>query len=147
MFACLFGRSQQCFSYVRPGLPDAYQYEARINVSWSRTQHIKADEARICKPSVSSQTLYHRATVNPSSLLFVPTTAEVIWRWSHGLKSHLTGWRSWISNLRSLGARRVVGWLQEARNVVTDIHSEYLGLNWRKVAYLSASLFWFSSES
>ena len=27
------------------------------------------------------------------------------------------------------------------------IHSEYLRLNWRKVAYLSVPLFWFSSES
>ena len=29
----------------------------------------------------------------------------------------------------------------------TDTHSEYLRLNWRKVAYLSVPLFWFSSES
>ena len=52
-----------------------------------------------------------------------------------------------LEKLRSLGTRRVVGWLQEASNVVTDIHSEYLRLNWRKVAYLSVPLFWFSSES
>ena len=51
--------SQQYFSYVGTGLPVLKQYLARINVSYSRTQHNDANEARTRVPSVSSQALYH----------------------------------------------------------------------------------------
>ena len=57
--------SQQFFSYVGTGLPGLNQYQARINVSCSRTQHRDASEARTWGPSVSSQVLYNWATVLP----------------------------------------------------------------------------------
>ena len=44
-------------------LPGLNQYQARINVSCSRTQHSDAGEARTRSPSVSIQALYHWATV------------------------------------------------------------------------------------
>ena len=47
------------------GLPGLNQYEARINVSWSRTQHSDADEVGTRRPSVLSQALYHCATALP----------------------------------------------------------------------------------
>ena len=53
------------FSYVRMGLPGLNQYYARINVSCSRTQHSDVGEAQTCGLSVSSQALYHWATVLP----------------------------------------------------------------------------------
>ena len=45
-------------TYVRTCLPGLNQYQARINVSCSRTQH-DDDEALTRGPSVSSQALYH----------------------------------------------------------------------------------------
>ena len=54
---------QQSFSYIGTDLPWLNQYEARINVSFSRTQCSDACEARTSGPSVLSQALYHWATV------------------------------------------------------------------------------------
>ena len=58
--------SQQFFSYVRMDIPGLNQYLTRINVSCSRIQHSNAGEAWTCFPSVSSQALYHWATMLPS---------------------------------------------------------------------------------
>ena len=44
------------------GFPGLNQYQARNNVSYSRTQHSDAGEAKTRGPSVSSQALYHWAT-------------------------------------------------------------------------------------
>ena len=52
---------QKIFSYVGTGLPGLNQYQARFNVSCSRTQPIDAGEARTRGPSVPSQALYHCA--------------------------------------------------------------------------------------
>ena len=41
-------------------------------------------------------------------LFNIPPTAKVIWRWGHSLKSHPTDWRSWGSNMGSLGTRQMV---------------------------------------
>ena len=54
---------QQFFSYVGTGLPGLNQYQAKINVSCSRTQHSDAGEAWTRSLSASSQALYHWATV------------------------------------------------------------------------------------
>ena len=61
-FVCLilfFTSHQQSCSYVGTGLPVLNQYLVRINVSCSRTQRSDAGEARIRRPSVSSQALYN----------------------------------------------------------------------------------------
>ena len=55
VFYLVFTSHQQSFSYVGTGLPGLNQYLARINVSCSRTQRSKADEARTRGPSISSQ--------------------------------------------------------------------------------------------
>ena len=57
------------------GLPGLNQYLARINVSCSRTQGSDDGEARTRRPSVSSQALYHWATVlssYPVKYIFCP---------------------------------------------------------------------------
>ena len=41
---------QQSFSYIGTGIPGLNQYYARINVSYSRTQHSDAGEARPAAP-------------------------------------------------------------------------------------------------
>ena len=48
---------QQSFNYIGTVLPGLNQYQARINVSCSRTQCSDAGEARTRSPSVSSQAL------------------------------------------------------------------------------------------
>ena len=57
--------SPQIFSYVGTGLPGLNQYQARINLSCSKTQHSDAGEARTSNLSVSSQALYYWATALP----------------------------------------------------------------------------------
>ena len=58
--------SQQFFSYVWTGLPGLNQYLAKINMSFSRTQHSDTGEAWTHNPSVLSQALHHWATALPS---------------------------------------------------------------------------------
>ena len=58
--------SQQSFSYIGMSLPGLNQYQARINMSCSRTQHSDAGEAQPRGPSVSSQALYHWTNALPS---------------------------------------------------------------------------------
>ena len=47
------------WSEIRTGIPGLNQYQARINVSCSRTQHNEAGEAQTRGPLRSSQGLYH----------------------------------------------------------------------------------------
>ena len=84
-FVCLIflHSSQKFFSYVGTGLPGLNQYLARINVSFSKTRHSDAGEARTHGPSVSSQALYHWATVLPKKNEW-KTEANVVYEFSHG---------------------------------------------------------------
>ena len=57
--------------------------------------------------------LINRLICNKTNILFefvfnIPPTAKVIWRWDHGLESHMTDWRSWGLNSRPLGSRQMV---------------------------------------
>ena len=56
------------------------QYVARVNVSCSRTQHSDASQARTGSPLVSSQALYHRATVLQIFKLFLTHTGFILVR-------------------------------------------------------------------
>ena len=58
-FCCSFDLIQQLFSYVWTDLPLLNHYEARINVTCSRTQRSDADEARTRNWSVSRYALDH----------------------------------------------------------------------------------------
>ena len=58
------------------GLPGLNQYQARINVSCSRTQRSDAGEALTLSPSVSSQALYDWATALPAELYMASQMQE-----------------------------------------------------------------------
>ena len=66
--------SQQSFSYVGMGLPGLNQYWARINVSCSSD----AREAWTCGPLVSSQALYHWATMLPFHTLCIEEAKALV---------------------------------------------------------------------
>ena len=77
-------------------------------MSCSRTQHSASDESGTSDHSIPRLKLYHWATVLLWGIVVVvfvfnvTPTAKVMWRRSHGFKSHPTDWWSRESNLRPL---------------------------------------------